>query len=77
MELLGFIFEALLWILDCVVLGGDVHAWFKGKENRIERRAAKRAGYELPLRDRWNRRTVWLTTIFLFLTAGLVAWWWR
>lgn len=74
MEILGLIAEGLLFLLDALVVGGDVHAWFKGRENRVERREAKRAGLPPPPRDEWNRRVLWLTLAAVGLTAGLVAW---
>jgi hypothetical protein len=68
LEILGFICEAVLWILDAFCVGADVFSWFKGKPNRIVRKQAKRAGGEPPPRDRWHGRVVVFT-----IAVGLIS----
>jgi len=50
----------------------DVVSWFKGSDNRIERRLARKAGVAVPPRDKWNRRVIGLTVIVVVLTALLL-----
>lgn len=72
MEVLVFIFELLIGILDALVIGGDIHSWFKGRDNRVERREARRAGLPPPPRDRWNRRVILLSVVAVTLTTFLL-----
>ena len=72
MEFLGFLFEAVVGILDLIAAGLDIYSWLKGKENRVERREAKKAGDPVPSRDKWNVRVVILTMAVCILTLVLV-----
>lgn len=72
MEILGFLFEAVVGILDLLLAGADVYSWFKGKRNRAERREAKHGGYPLPPRDKWNTSVIILTVAVCILTLLLV-----
>ena len=74
MELLGIMVEGILWILDVVFFTADVYSWIKGKDNRVERKDARKAGLEVPPRDRWNRRVVVLTMLTCTITVGLILW---
>ncbi len=74
MELIVAIFEGLLWFLDITIAAVDVYSWFKGRENRIERREARKAGEEAPPRDKCNQRVVVLTVSFCILTLVLLTW---
>jgi hypothetical protein len=76
MELFFFILEGALWIIDIVAASVDLYAWCKGKENRLERRTARKAGLEVPPRDRWTRRVIVLTLVVLVATAALLIWNW-
>jgi hypothetical protein len=76
-SLFEFIFgvcEAVTWVVDIVAIIAEVSSWFKGRENRIERREARCNGEPVPPRDRWNRRVIWLALLIVLLTGGLVAW---
>lgn len=75
MEIGLLIVELIVGLLDVLTVGGDIHAWFKGRDNRRERREAKRAGLSPPPRDRWNRRVIVLSILAVFFTtAGLLLW---
>ena len=74
MELLLIIFEGVAWILDVLFFSADVYSWIKGKENRVERKDARKAGREVPPRDNWNRRVVVLTALVCVITVGLILW---
>lgn len=74
MELLGLLLEFLLLLIDGSMAVLDVYAWLKGKENRHQRRAARRRGERPPPRDKWNRRVISLTLGVVVLTGVLV---WR
>jgi hypothetical protein len=74
MEVFFFVVEGLLWILDLIAMSVDIYSWFKGKENRVERREARKAGVEPPPRDLWNRRVITLTIVVTFSTAALLIW---
>jgi hypothetical protein len=76
MELILMIIEGFVILLDLLVGGADVYAWFKGAENRRERRAARAAGNAVPPKDKWNRRVLILSAFVVALTAGLILWWW-
>jgi len=73
MDWVEAICEFILWATDGGLLLVDLYAWLKGKENRLERREARRAGEELPDRDKWNRRVIYLTLVILILTSYLVG----
>jgi hypothetical protein len=73
MELLAFIVEALLWLVDLFLMGADVYSWLKGKPNRVERKEAKQAGAKPPPRDKWNHRVIVLTIIACLLTIVLLT----
>lgn len=74
MEIFLLVVEGLLWIGDVIAMGADLYSWFKGKENRIERKEARRTGVEIPRRDRWNRRVITLSLVVAILTAALLVW---
>ena len=74
MEFLFLTFEALLGMIDLIALSIDVYSWFKGRKNRIDRRAARKTGLPIPPRDRWNRRVIILTIVVALLTAALLIW---
>ena len=74
MDLILFIIEVVVWILDIASVFADLYAWIRGRENRIERRIARKVGAELPDRDKWNRRFIALTVIVLALTLYLLLW---
>jgi hypothetical protein len=66
MEILWAIIEVLGILLDFLnILSviADVVSWVKGKENRIDRKIAKRSGDTPPKRNKWNNAFI----IFLFL----------
>lgn len=72
-----FIFELLAELfmaLDGLTLLADVYAWMRGKENRLERREARKLGRDPPPRDKWNRRVIGLSVAFALLTTVLVVW---
>lgn len=74
---MGFILEMLAELfcaLDGLTLLADLYAWAKGKENRIERREARKLGRTPPPRDKWNRWVIGLSVVFAILTTVLVAW---
>ncbi len=71
-----WLLEVLLDLLisaDFFTLLADVYAWIKGRENRLERREARRMGRPVPPRDRWSKSVIWLTFIFVGLTAYIVC----
>jgi hypothetical protein len=72
-EFFVFIGELIIGALDLATLGADLYAWFKGRDNRRERRAAKRAGMPPPPRDRWNRRVIVFSVVAVALTAFLLV----
>jgi hypothetical protein len=72
-ELGVFIIEVILGVFDVLIVGADIHAWFKGRENRRERHDARRAGVPAPPRDRWNRRVIVLSVVAVALTTFLVV----
>jgi hypothetical protein len=74
LELIIAIIEGLLWLLDITFAAADVYAWFRGRENRIERREARRAGQEVPPRDKWNEQVVVFTVSFCILSLILLTW---
>ena len=74
MAFLEVIFEIVLPILDALIASADIYSWFKGKENRVERREARKAGADLPPRDHWNRRVVILSVLVGAITLGVVLW---
>jgi hypothetical protein len=74
MEIFLLVVEGLLWVVDVIAMSVDVYSWFKGKENRVERREARKAGIEVPPRDRWNRRVIALTIFVAISTAVLLIW---
>jgi hypothetical protein len=74
MEVFLLVVEGLIWIIDVIAMTVDVYSWFKGKENRVQRREARKAGVEIPPRDRWNRRVIILTTIVILSTVALLVW---
>jgi hypothetical protein len=74
MDLLFAIIEGLgvvLDILDLLFIFGDVISWIKGKENRIERKSAKRSGGKPPKRNAWNRTFI-LFSAFIIILTGLI-----
>lgn len=75
MELGAILAELLLVLIDALMATGDVYAWLKGKENRQQRRAARRRGEIPPPRDKWNRRVIPLTLGVVGLTSVLVWRW--
>lgn len=70
LEMLAELFIAL----DGLTLIADFYAWMKGRENRLERREARKLGRTPPPRDKWNRLMIVLTVGFVLLTAGLIGW---
>ena len=74
MDLILFIIEVVVWIVDIVGVFADVYAWTQGRENRIERRVTRKEGADIPVRDKWNRRFIALTVIVIALTLGLLLW---
>lgn len=74
MELLFAIVEGVVWLLDLLCFSADVYAWIQGKENRVERREARKAGREIPLRNTWNRLVIVLTVLVCAITIGLILW---
>lgn len=72
-----FIFEVLAELFvafDGLTLIADVYAWMRGKENRLERREARKRGRTPPPRDRWNRWVIALSVAFALMTTVLVVW---
>jgi len=76
MDLLLLIVEGVLWFLDVVLTGADVYSWLKGRENRKERRLARKHGVQVPPRDKWNRRAMLLTIVVCVITMALLIWIW-
>jgi hypothetical protein len=75
MDLLFAIIEGLgviLDILDLLFIFGDVISWIKGKENRIERKSAKRSGDNPPKRNAWNRIFLLLSIFVIILTSLII-----
>jgi hypothetical protein len=66
------ILEAIGWLLDAVLIVGDLYSWIRGRSNRALRREAKESGAELPPRDKWNRIVVVLSIALLALTTFLI-----
>ena len=77
MGFLEVIFEIVLPILDALLTSADLVAWIKGKENRVERKEARKTGTDLPPRDPWNRLVVILSVLVGAITIGLLLWRWR
>lgn len=73
MELGFFLLELIAAVIDALCIGSDLHAWFKGRANRGERREARKAGLPPPPRDRWNRRVIVLSLFVVLLTGFLVV----
>jgi hypothetical protein len=74
MEIIFELLAELFMALDGMTLLADLYAWMKGKNNRIERREARRLGLPPPPRDKWNKWVIVLTVAFVLLTAGMVLW---
>ena len=74
MEFFLLVAEGVLWVVDVIAVSADVYSWFAGKRNRVERREARKAGVEIPPRDRWNRRVITLTILVAVSTATLLIW---
>lgn len=74
MEAVLFFIEVVLWVVDVLVTFADVYSWIEGKQNRSERREARKVGSDVPPRDHWNRRVIVLTIIVCVLTVGLIIW---
>ena len=75
MELIGFIIEGLGFLLelfDIVFMIADAIAWLKGKENRMERKAAKKTGNKPPKRNSWNRAFILFFILVIIFTALIV-----
>jgi len=77
MELFLLIVEGLLSLVDVLALGLDVYSWFRGKDNRVERRKARRTGNDVPPRDKWNRRVIVCSLVVIALTAVLLMLKWK
>ena len=76
MELFLLILEGLVSVFDLLALAADVYSWIRGKDNRVERRNARREGLNVPPRDKWNRRVIVFSIVVIALTATLVVWKW-
>jgi hypothetical protein len=74
MELFLMIIEGGMALLDVLAFSADIFSWIKGRENRKQRRQARRFGGEIPSRDKWNRRVIVFTAIVIALTAALILW---
>lgn len=74
MELLYLIIEGLLMIGEALLFAADVYSWIRGGVNRTERRMARKAGTELPPRDKWNRRVILLSVLLVVLSITLMIW---
>jgi hypothetical protein len=72
MELFLLILEGLFSLLDLLAIVVDVYSWVRGTDNRVERKNAKRAGSDVPPRDKWNRRVIVFSIVVLALTTALV-----
>jgi len=72
-ELIFAILEAVVGVVDVTCFVADIYAWFRGRENRIARRDARRAGEIVPPRDRWSWRVIILTSIVIVLTTYLLV----
>ncbi|HUG68219.1 MAG TPA: hypothetical protein VMM76_10735 [Pirellulaceae bacterium] len=77
MELFLLIVEGLVSFLDLLAVAGDVYSWIRGKDNRVERRNARREGIGIPPRDKWNRRVIAFSIVVIALTAALMIWKWK
>lgn len=77
MELFLLIVEGLLSLVDVLALGVDVYSWFRGKDNRVERRMARKTGNDVPPRDKWNRRVIVCSLVVIVLTAVLLILKWK
>ncbi len=75
MELWEIVIDLLLGALETSTLIGDIFCWIKGKDNRIERRAAKQNKIELPKRDKWNTWAILFALLLIPLTAYIIARW--
>lgn len=73
MEIGWLILELLIGIADALFTGADIVAWFKGRDNRRERREARRVGLPPPPRDRWNRRVIVFSIVAVALTTFLLV----
>ena len=73
MEILIAILEAVAGVADVTCFVADIYAWFRGRENRVARREARRAGEVVPPRDRWSWWVIVLTTSVMVLTAYLLT----
>lgn len=76
MELFLLILEGLVSVFDLLALAADVYSWIRGKDNRVERRNARREGLNVPPRDKWNRRVIVFSIVVIALTTTLVVWKW-
>lgn len=74
MEFILEILAELFIALDGLTLVADFYAWVKGKDNRLERREARKLGRTPPPRDKWNRWVIGLSVAFVVLTMGLLVW---
>ncbi len=75
MELLWAIIEglgSLIDIIDIVWIAIDIISWIKGKDNRVERKSAKKAGVRPPKRNRWNKAFI-LFLIMVIVFTGLIV----
>jgi hypothetical protein len=75
MEIIWAIIEGLgilVDIFDIVWIVTDVISWIKGKENRIERKTAKKAGSKPPKRNRWNKAFI-ICLILVIVFTGLIV----
>ena len=70
MELIEAVLAVLCGLGDLLTLVLDIYCWLAGRENRLERKEARKAGEVPPARDKWNRRVIWLTILFMAVTAG-------
>lgn len=73
-EFAELIIDILIFLLDSGVITSDVISWLRGRENRRQRREARRYQLPVPPRDGWNRAVIPLTLLGAALTAVLV---WR
>ncbi|MDF1752322.1 MAG: hypothetical protein P1U89_06095 [Verrucomicrobiales bacterium] len=74
MEGFLIILEIALYGLDAIGIGADIFSWFRGRDNRVERRSARRAGEEVPPRDKWNKLVIILSITVAILTTALLIW---
>jgi uncharacterized membrane protein YidH (DUF202 family) len=64
-ELMGF----LLDIIGLILAIGDSVAWLKGRNNRLERKDAKKRGAVPPVLNIWNRAFIILFIILIIITS--------